>query len=59
MTGASGVSDAALVAGVLAGDRDAFAQVYEKYVDRLHDFAYSMLRPVSYTHLTLPTKRIV
>ena len=44
MTGASGVSDADLVAGVLAGDRDAFAQVYDKYADRLHDFAYSMLR---------------
>ena len=48
MTGASGlsdpVSDADLVAGVLAGDRDAFAQVYDKYADRLHDFAFSMLR---------------
>lgn len=37
-------SDAQLVAGVLAGDRDAFAQVYDRYADRLHDFAYSMLR---------------
>jgi RNA polymerase sigma factor (sigma-70 family) len=48
MTGASGfadpASDADLVAGVLAGDRDAFAQVYDKYADRLHDFAFSMLR---------------
>ena len=44
MTGASGVSDAALVAGVLAGDRDAFAHIYDKYADRLHDFAFSMLR---------------
>src|SRR5689334_15115980 len=44
MTGASGVADADLVAGVLAGDRDAFARLYDKYADRLHDFAYSMLR---------------
>lgn len=36
--------DATLVAGVLAGDRHAFASVYERYADRLHDFAYSMLR---------------
>jgi len=36
--------DATLVAGVLAGDRQAFAGVYEKYADRLHDFAFSMLR---------------
>ncbi|GAA4079260.1 sigma-70 family RNA polymerase sigma factor [Nocardioides kongjuensis] len=36
--------DATLVAGVLAGDRQAFAGVYERYADRLHDFAYSMLR---------------
>jgi RNA polymerase sigma factor (sigma-70 family) len=38
------ISDAQLVSGVLAGDRDAFAQVYDRYADRLHDFAYSMLR---------------
>jgi RNA polymerase sigma factor (sigma-70 family) len=37
-------SDAQLVSGVLAGDRDAFAAVYDRYADRLHDFAYSMLR---------------
>jgi RNA polymerase sigma factor (sigma-70 family) len=36
--------DAQLVAGVLAGDREAFAAVYDRYADRLHDFAYSMLR---------------
>lgn len=36
--------DASLVAGVLAGDRQAFASVYERYADRLHDFAFSMLR---------------
>lgn len=45
MTGLSDpVSDAELVAGVLSGDRDAFAQVYDRYADRLHDFAFSMLR---------------
>jgi len=38
------ISDAQLVSGVLSGDRDAFAQVYDRYADRLHDFAYSMLR---------------
>lgn len=36
--------DAQLVARVLQGDRDAFAAVYERYGDRLYDFAYSMLR---------------
>jgi RNA polymerase sigma factor (sigma-70 family) len=37
-------SDAELVAGVLAGDRDAFAAVYDRYADRLHDFCHSVLR---------------
>jgi len=37
-------SDAELVERVLRGDREAFAQVYDTYADRLHDFAYSMLR---------------
>lgn len=36
--------DAELVAGVLAGDRDSFAVIYDRYADRLHDFCYSMLR---------------
>lgn len=36
--------DADLVAGVLAGDRAAFAGIYEKYADRLFDFAHSMTR---------------
>ncbi|GAA4821470.1 sigma-70 family RNA polymerase sigma factor [Nocardioides caeni] len=36
--------DADLVAGVLAGDRSAFAGIYEKYADRLFDFAHSMTR---------------
>lgn len=44
MTPAGALPDADLVAGVLAGDRQAFAGVYERYADRLHDFAYSMLR---------------
>lgn len=42
--GSAGPTDADLVAGVLAGDREAFAQVYDRYADRLHDFAHSMLR---------------
>jgi RNA polymerase sigma factor (sigma-70 family) len=42
-SGAS-TDDVDLVAGVLAGDRAAFAGVYEKYADRLYDFAFSMLR---------------
>ncbi|MGH4023078.1 MAG: RNA polymerase sigma factor, partial [Pseudonocardiaceae bacterium] len=37
-------SDAQLVAGVLAGDRDAFATVYDRYGDRLHDFCHALLR---------------
>lgn len=37
-------SDAHLVAGVLDGDREAFASVYDRYGDRLYDFANSMLR---------------
>jgi RNA polymerase sigma factor (sigma-70 family) len=47
MTAASGelgTPDAELVAGVLAGDREAFAAVYDRYGDRLYDFAHSMLR---------------
>ncbi len=40
----AGLPDAQLVADVLSGDRDAFAAVYDRYGDRLHDFAHSMLR---------------
>lgn len=36
--------DAALVARVLDGDREAFATVYDRYADRLYDFAHSMVR---------------
>src|SRR5690349_20637058 len=39
-----GQPDAVLVAQVLDGDRDAFAAVYDRYADRLYDFAHSMLR---------------
>jgi RNA polymerase sigma factor (sigma-70 family) len=42
--GLPGPSDAELVAGVLAADREAFATVYDRYGPRLYDFAYSMLR---------------
>jgi RNA polymerase sigma factor (sigma-70 family) len=37
-------TDAALVRGSLAGDRAAFAQIYDRYADRLHDFCVGMLR---------------
>lgn len=40
----AGPSDAVLVARVLGGDRTAFATVYDRYADRLYDFAHSMLR---------------
>ncbi|MFL6156138.1 MAG: sigma-70 family RNA polymerase sigma factor [Marmoricola sp.] len=40
----SGPTDAELVARVLTADREAFAQVYDRYGPRLYDFAYSMLR---------------
>jgi RNA polymerase sigma factor (sigma-70 family) len=37
-------TDAELVAGVLAGDREAFAAMYDRYADRLYDFCVSVLR---------------
>jgi RNA polymerase sigma factor (sigma-70 family) len=37
-------TDAQLVAGVLGGDREAFAAIYDRYADRLHDFCHSVLR---------------
>ena len=43
-TGSAAPTDAELVAGVLAADREAFAAVYDKYGNKLYDFAYSMLR---------------
>ncbi|MEV7396599.1 sigma-70 family RNA polymerase sigma factor [Aeromicrobium sp. NPDC092404] len=44
MTDQTGPSDADLVAGVLAADRDTFAAMYDRYGTKLYDFAYSMLR---------------
>jgi RNA polymerase sigma factor (sigma-70 family) len=37
-------SDAELVAAAMAGDRGAFAGIYDRYADRLHDFCWSLLR---------------
>ncbi|MGV0792636.1 RNA polymerase sigma factor [Mycolicibacterium sp. XJ1819] len=37
-------SDAELVRGSLAGDRAAFADIYDRYADRLYDFCVGMLR---------------
>jgi RNA polymerase sigma factor (sigma-70 family) len=37
-------TDAELVAGVLADDREAFAGIYDRYADRLFDFCMSVLR---------------
>jgi DNA-directed RNA polymerase specialized sigma24 family protein len=37
-------SDAELVAAAIAGDRGAFAAIYDRYADRLHDFCWSLLR---------------
>jgi RNA polymerase sigma factor (sigma-70 family) len=37
-------ADADLVASARSGDRDAFAAIYDRYADRLHDFTYSVLR---------------
>ncbi len=44
MTAAGATSDARLVERVLDGDREAFAAIYERYSDRLFDFAVGMLR---------------
>jgi RNA polymerase sigma factor (sigma-70 family) len=38
------VSDADLVGAALAGDRMAFAGIYDRYADRLHDFCVGMVR---------------
>ena len=37
-------ADAALVGAARSGDHGAFAAIYDRYADRLHDFAYSVLR---------------
>src|SRR5918997_3535270 len=36
-------SDAELVRAFAAGDRTAFANIYDRYADRLHDFCAGML----------------
>src|SRR5579859_2442043 len=38
------VSDGELATAAAAGDRDAFASIYDRYADRLHDFCVGMLR---------------
>jgi len=43
-TSTSGLDDAALARAAAAGDRSAFAEIYDRYADRLHDFCVGMLR---------------
>lgn len=38
------VSDAELARAAAAGDRRAFAMIYDRYADRLHDFCVGMVR---------------
>ncbi|MDT5064333.1 MAG: hypothetical protein QOK02_488 [Mycobacterium sp.] len=38
------LGDAALARAAAAGDRLAFAEIYDRYADRLHDFCVGMLR---------------
>jgi RNA polymerase sigma factor (sigma-70 family) len=44
MSSTSGLDDAALARAAAAGDRSAFAEIYDRYADRLHDFCVGMLR---------------
>ena len=39
-----GLDDATLARAAAAGDRSAFAEIYDRYADRLHDFCVGMLR---------------
>ncbi len=39
-----GPTDAELARAAAAGDRGAFAEIYDRYADRLHDFCVGMLR---------------
>jgi RNA polymerase sigma factor (sigma-70 family) len=39
-----GLDDASLARAAAAGDRTAFAEIYDRYADRLHDFCVGMLR---------------
>lgn len=41
---APGMDDASLVAAARSGDRDAWAEIYDRYADKLHDFCWSVLR---------------
>ena len=41
---AGGRDDATLARAAAAGDRSAFAEIYDRYADRLHDFCIGMLR---------------
>jgi RNA polymerase sigma factor (sigma-70 family) len=43
-TSVGGLDDAALARAAAAGDRAAFAAIYDRYADRLHDFCVGMLR---------------
>ena len=51
------------VAGILcdqhAEDSESIALFYEDALGNRARYTFAQLRPVSYTHLTLPTKRIV
>ncbi|MDT5266954.1 MAG: hypothetical protein QOI90_3580 [Mycobacterium sp.] len=38
------LDDATLARAAAAGDRSAFAEIYDRYADRLHDFCVGMLR---------------
>jgi RNA polymerase sigma factor (sigma-70 family) len=38
------MDDASLVAAARSGDRDAWAEIYDRYADKLHDFCWSVLR---------------
>jgi RNA polymerase sigma factor (sigma-70 family) len=38
------MDDAALVEAARSGDRDAWARIYDRYADRLHDYCWSVLR---------------
>ena len=38
------MDDASLVAAARSGDGDAWAEIYDRYADKLHDFCWSVLR---------------
>ena len=49
-------TDSELVYDSLEGNDIAFKELLKRHLKHVYDFVY---QPVSYTHLTLPTKRIV